>query len=247
MALAVVSLAACGAMAYLLLNNPTGAVLQEQKPHVVPTSESAEHRMHLRDFLEYGMPTALWRTDNLNTVNLNNAWKPRSAPSQTPTRNLFGVMDDNAERQAYLDKYAHLFYIRANDGQIPLTRAEGGSLVIQLPDGSNSSTLWNDNKRVLPYNPLVYRDWVRWNPHIFAVGGAKVYNANIGQPTEWETPTGGPHSSPINENTNPLGPGGTFQSIYRASSEREARDKFISKERVIAPPPSRYFNAKYRG
>ena len=246
-AVAFLGLAACGMAMYMLVNNPTGRVLQEQKPHVKNVEKSASHRMNLRDFTEFGMPLALWRTDNLNVTNLNNAWKPRSAPDQSPTRNLYDIFDASAERQSYLDKFGHLFYIRANDGQIPLTGAEGGSLTIQLPDGSRNSTLWNDTKRVLPYNPLVYRDWLRWNPHIYAVGGAPVYNSNIGQPTEWETPTGEPHSSPVNENTNPLGPGGTFQSIYRASNQRAAFDKFIARDHVITPPPSNYYNAKFRG
>lgn len=234
---------ALGAMAYLYSQEPS-----EPLPELPDPSFSSNKRMIMRDFHDMGIPLDLYKTSQLDTVNLNNAWKPRSAPDQRPTRSLYQLLETTSDTEAYLDKYAFRFYVRAEDGYVPQSRPEANPQTIELPGGGWSSTLKGDTHRTLQFQPLAYRDWHRWNPVQFAnPSNSKVFNGNVGAPTEFQTDLGQPTSAPINNNRNPYGPSrATMVNIPKARSARDSRNRFISRDQFLAPVHSRFQNAKYR-
>jgi len=234
-----------GSLAAIAWMNRTPA---EPLPELPDVDVSTTKKMIMRDFHDMGIPLDLYKTAQLDTVNLNNAWKPRSAPDQVPTRSLYRLLETTSDTETYLDKYAFGFYIRAEDGYIPCSRPEANPQTIELPGGGWTSTLKGDDKKTLQYQPLAYRDWHRWNPVQFAnPTNGKVFNGNVGAPTEFQTDLGQPTSAPINNNRNPYGPSrATFVNIPRARSERDSRNRFINRTQFLAPVHSRYQNAKYR-
>jgi hypothetical protein len=197
--------------------------------------------MYMRDFHDAGIFWGIERPTLLNVTNLNEAWKPYSAPSQKETRSLYELYKNESQKSAYLGEYAHPFYFM-RDGEIPLATPEQSNPNVELP--CRYTSFKGDPNQSLTYYPRVYYDYScgQDNPHIFSSGNNRVWNA--GQPTESEVLTV-PREGMVNREFNPWGPGGVLQRIFNARNERITQRKGVDRAVRTVPPPSSYFNSKY--
>jgi hypothetical protein len=194
-----------------------------------------------RDMHDTGIAWGIQRPTMLNVTDLNEAWKPYSAPDQTPSRSLFDLFKNEADKSAYLGKFAHPFYFM-RDGEIPLSTAEQSQPNVETI--SKTQSFKGDPNSSLCYYPRVYVDYHNGNnPHIYSTSERRVWNA--GQPTESEV-LYVPREGQVNREFNPWGPGGVLQRIFNTRNERETRRKGVDRATRTVPPPSTYFNSKYR-
>jgi hypothetical protein len=205
------------------------------------TSFEGMKHQYLRDFHDAGIHWGINRPTLLNVTNLNEAWKPYSAPSQTETRSLFELYKNESDKSAYLGEYAHPFYFMKN-GEIPLATPEQSNPNVELP--CRYTSFKGDPGGSLMHYPRVYYDYSCGvdNPHIFSENSKRVWNA--GQPTESEV-VHVPREGMVNREFNPWGPGGVLQRIFNVRNERETRRRGVDLARRAVPPPSTYFNTKY--
>lgn len=206
------------------------------------TSYEGQKHMYMRDMVDTGVVWGIQRPTMLNVTNLNEAWKPYSAPSQKPSRSLYGFFETESEKSAYLGQYAHPFYFMRN-GEIPLATPEQSNPNVEIP--CRGQSIKGDPTNSLANYPRVYAD-ISCNgptPHIFSKSESRVWNA--GQPTESEVVTV-PREGQVNREFNPWGPGGVLQRIFNTRNERETRRKGVDRSIRTVPPPSQYYNTKYR-
>lgn len=197
--------------------------------------------MNLRDIQDAGFLTGIERASNINIANVNEAYKPLSAPDQTPIRSLFTFCQNQAKRTALLAEYGHDFYFERN-GEIPLGTGEQQMLNVEVPGGGSNSSIRGDPGNSLSYYARVYRDYHGSNnPHLFS-NNSKTWNA--GEPEEWSQMFV-PREGQKREEWNPWGPGGVLQRVFTTRQERETRTKKVDRSRVLAPPPTTYYNNIY--
>lgn len=206
------------------------------------TSESGMQHTYMRDMHDAGISYSQFKPSMLNVTNLNEAWKPYSPPDQKETRSLFEFYQTQAKKNAYLGEYAHQFYFM-RDGEIPLASAEQSNPNVELP--CRFSSFRGDPNNSLTHYPRAYYDISCGGPtpHIFSEAKNRVWNA--GQPTESEV-VNVPREGQVNREFNPWGPGGVLQRIFNTRNERETRRKGVDRATRAVPPPSTYFNNKYR-
>lgn len=196
--------------------------------------------MNLRDIQDTGISTGTLKTSNLNVTNLNEAWKPRSAPPQKETRSLSEVYGNQADIQAYLAEYAHKFYFMKN-GEIQLGSSQQNNQNIEIP--MPNSSIRGDPGNSLTHYPRVYADYHGDgnNPHLFS-NNPNTWNA--GEPEEWSE-LWVPKEGQVNREWNPWGPGGVLQRLFNTRNERETRARGVDRSTVIAPPQTTYYNNIY--
>jgi hypothetical protein len=207
------------------------------------TSLAGMQHTYMRDFHDAGIFWGMNRPQMLNMTNLNDAWKPYSAPQQKSTRSLFQIYKNEAEKEAYLGQYAHPFYFM-KDGEIPLASAEQSNPNVEIP--CKGQSIRGDTGNSLAFYPRAYADLSQCDgntPHIFSKKGERIWNA--GQPTE-EEEVYVPREGQVNREFNPWGPGGVLQRLFSTRNERETRRKGVDRAVLTVPPPSSYYNSKYR-
>lgn len=252
---AILVLATLGVVGYVCTRDPQGGMGQNG---AVPkgaggkegardfgtnqTSLPGMKHTYMRDMHDAGINYAQFKPTMLSVTNLNEAWKPYSAPDQKETRSLFEFYQNQAEKNAYLGEYAHPFYFMRN-GEIPLATSEQSNPSVELP--CRYSSFKGDPNQSLTHYPRVYYDIGCGGPtpHIFSEARNKVWNA--GQPTESEV-VHVPREGQVNREFNPWGPGGVLQRIFNVRNERETRRLGVDRATRAVPPPSTYFNNKYR-
>lgn len=196
------------------------------------------YHMDLKNKQEAGIFWGTQRTQLLNVTNLNDAWKPRGAPAQKPTRSMFEFLTGVSETDSYLEKYGREFYF-LRDPEIPLANAEQSNPNVEVP--SQFSSIRGDPGNTLLNYPRVYVDYHGKNPHLFS-NNPKTWNA--GEPTEWEEQLV-PQEGQVNREFNPWGPGGVLQSLFAYRNENVTRNKKCNRATAAVPPPTKYYNNKY--
>lgn len=207
-------------------------------------SFSGINMMNLRDYKEMGFPLGQFRPSLLNITQLNEAWKPYSAPMPTSTRSLMTVYADEAQKQAYLSTSAPYFWF-LHDGEIPLNSAQQSNPNVEIP--CRDTSFRGDPGNSLSYYPRVYADRscaASSNPRPFQTKTSRVFNA--GMPDEgFETKWDFVGRNPINAEWNPWGAGGALQRVFQYRQERETMREGVDRSVRTAPPPSQYFNNIY--
>lgn len=196
-----------------------------------------KYRRLNRDNEEVGISWGNQRTKDLEMADLNEAYKPRSAPRQEDTRQITDIFRDQSDISAYLEQYGSSFYLRHN-GEMPLGSAQQSNLNVEIP--STSSSFRGDPGNSLLYYPRVYCDFDdtakgRQNRQ-FVCSNRNFYGA--GQPTESEECLV-PEEGRNNINMNPYGPGGQVQRLVAARNERDTRRYGADRSRIGRPPANR--------
>lgn len=193
-----------------------------------------------RDLSDVGISLGAARTGYLNMTNLNEAWKPRTAPRQKTTNNLSDVYRAEADSEAYLHQYAPQFYFQ-HIGEMPLSTAVQSNPNVEVPSAT-SSIRYDPHNSLLDY-PRVYVDYYGANPYLFT-GQLGTMNSN-GMPTETEVQFV-PHEGYLNFNHSPFGPGGDLQRLYNREAAEMSRQRGADRSTVLMPPPSNYFSSRYK-
>lgn len=171
----------------------------------------------LLDYAEGGIVYGIEKTQLLNMTNLNEAFKPWSAPMQKPTYSMGEFMESQANKNAYLEANAAPFYFW-RDGEIPLGSNQQAAVNIELP--STSSIRGDPNASLYTNFPRSYID-----------GGFEAHPPDSrasdkllgsGEPEEFDEPMV-PEEGKLNRDMNPYGPGGVIQTLMneRASMRTE--------------------------
>lgn len=207
---------------------------REPAPANVRTSETIEegelgqkYRGRYRDMHEMGMSYSIEKPTHLELTNLNEAWKPWSAPSQDPSRSVDSLFKYQAQKDAYLETYGYPFYFHKN-GEMPLASTQQSNPNVEVPS-YNSSFRWDPKNSLLNY-PRVYADGANSNP--FSTRKANMFGA--GEPTESEV-VQVPEEGRLNRENNPWGPGGTLQTIWTSQQETLTRRKGTNRSTLLAP------------
>lgn len=198
------------------------------------------YRQAHRDIKDAGISQGTLKTQNLNLTNLNEAWKPRTAPRQTPTHNVDDVYRDQSAIISYMEEYAHPFYFMRS-GEIPLGSSEQSNPNVEIP--LRGVSIKGDPNNSLAYYPRVYWDYdnEEKNPWLFT-GDRRVMAA--GEPEEMEERRVPPEGY-LNRNQNPWGPGGVVQRLHNGVNERVSRVKHCDRSEVVRPPYGSFIWSKY--
>lgn len=229
-------------LALLALLGTGGLVLTGTLPLIDPKDFTApddtlEERYHaeVRDMSDAGVYWGAVKPQLLNMTNLNESWKPRSAPRQEPTRDVTAIMRDQASQASYLMQYGPQFWFMKK-GEMPLATAEQSNPNVEIPNYGES--IRGDRHNLLAHYPRVYAEG--GNPNIFT-GDPGTLAA--GEPTEDEEREV-PFEGAQNYHFNPFGPGGVFQRLMASENERRGRRRRTDQAVVARPPVGRYLSYK---
>jgi hypothetical protein len=196
------------------------------------TSMMDDFKMYRKDLREAGISWGTQRTQDLNLNNLNEAYKPRSAPTQIPTWETDDIFTDQADINAYVNEFGYPFYFRRND-MVPLASALQGNLNIEIPVYGQSFR--GDYTNSLSHYPRVYSDK-------YASGDNRAYSTFTGyrgtmaaeEPESWEEVYVSKEGEP-NWAMNPFGPGGVIQKLYNKKAEKDTRRMKTNRSQIGMP------------
>lgn len=227
---ALIILGGLGAGAYVMTSVPVKDFKRDK------TNMLSKYSTNLRDNAEVGISWGTVRTQDLNLCNLNEAWKPRSAPTQKSTRNITDIFRDQADVNAYLEQFGPDFYLRQN-GELPMTSAQQSNLNIEIPSVF-SSFRGDPNNSLLNY-PRVYVDYDEsthgYPNREYICDDRNFYGA--GQPETREV-CKVPEEGRNNILMNPFGPGGKLQKLVNRFNEKQTEYYGADRSRIIRPPMS---------
>lgn len=185
------------------------------------------------DLTEAGMVYGIEKPTNLNVTNLNEAYKPWSAPSQAPTKNVLEFLGNQAISQAYLEAHATPFYFNKN-GEIPLASNQQSNPNVEIP---GMESIKGDRDASLSFYPRAYVD-----------SGEEIRKPSAEyrdhflqgmQPTEMEMDMPQPEGR-LNMDHNPWGPGGHHQRLFSRIHEEESRRRGIDRATILSPVDRSY-------
>ncbi len=219
-----------GAAAYYLTNYQVMDLDPGEKrvPTVLQTPLSTE-------FLKSGIVIGTLRPFYATVTSLNEAWKPYSAPEQTPTNNVGDVFHNFAVNIGYEESNAPAFFFKNPMAQISLASSEQSNPNLMLPVGwdtpKHSSGLGNYPRAYKEYeNQDLFQETHsgRWTSY--------GYNTDAGMPTETEVHHVPPDAGSIVADYNPWGPGGLLQNLFANGLASRTKQKGTNLSTIIGPP-----------
>lgn len=189
----------------------------------------------LKDLMSTGIVNATIRPFYLAFTDLNEAFKPHSAPFQTPTHDLGLILEQYDRNLAYEQSYAPAFFFKTPISQISLSTAEQSNPNVIVPDK------WSQppGAKSLGYHPRAYYEYHNQElydktyKNRFTTTG---YNTDAGMPTETEVHHVPPDAGPINIEFNPWGPGGLLQNLFNNGLQARTLTQGADLSTIIGPP-----------
>lgn len=181
------------------------------------------------DMSETGFIYGIERPMNMNLTNLNEAFKPYSAPRQTPTYSVPDVLQDKAKTLSYLEATASPFYFNKKQGYIPLGNNQNANPMVEIP---GKASIKGDRHQSLAHYPRVYFTSGEELKKKTSEPYDKMLDA--GMPTESEKKYV-PLTGKLNREWNPWGPGGHLQILFNRSKENKTRSKMTNQAHMMAP------------
>lgn len=200
------------------------------------TSLVETYRHNLKDLTETGMSTGLYKASWHQLADLNEVYRPRSAPSQVPTRNVNKIFRSEADIQAYLEEYGPRFYFRPT-GEIPLGTTAQSNPNVEIP--SRNTSIRGDPKASLGNYPRAWVDFTGLQNA--STDCTHVMDLGAGEPTEIEECEVPPEGL-LNRTMNPYGPGGAVQRINNARQETLTRHLGMDRSRIARPVVATFLN-----
>jgi hypothetical protein len=160
-------------------------------------------------------------------TNLNEAFKPYTAPRQKSTHSISEFLTGHTHRNAYLESNGHPFYF-SNDGCIPLSSTQQSNPNIEIP---SSASIKGDRFNSLANYSRVYIDsgYEQLPPN----SAAKHMLLGQGEPTEYEVPHV-PMEGKLNRDWNPWGPGGVSQTVSNRNHAYNTRIRGADRSHIIS-------------
>jgi hypothetical protein len=178
---------------------------------------------------EMGMAYGIEKPTLLNVTNLNEAYKPWSAPSQEETRSIPVFMGNQAVQHAYLEAYGAPFYFNKN-GEIPLSSNQQNNPNVEIP---GESSIQFDPNSSLSYYPRVYVD--QGEERRKPTGEYRDGFLQAFQPDEGMEMLRIQDEGRLNRDYNPWGPGGAYQRVFTRNQEELSRIRGVDRSTILAP------------
>lgn len=190
-------------------------------------NEDARKERIALDFRESGYVYGIEKAQNLNMTNLNEDFKPYSAPPQESTYSMTDFLDNKARNYAYLEANATPFYF-TRDGEIPLSSTQQSNPNVEIP---SRASIRGDKRSTLATYDRVYIDegYDQKMPDSRAVDRL----LGAGEPETLEV-VNVPEEGKLNRDWNPYGPGGVQQVLYNKRHEYETRKMGANRSHIIA-------------
>lgn len=188
--------------------------------------------MNQQELSETGISYSTFRPTNLNQANLNEAWKPISPPYNGHTRSVKKIFDEEANRYATVETYAHKFFYKPADGEIPYGTNQQSNPNVMLI--TTRSSFRNDPDNSLQKYPRTYYEYHDGNnPHLFADQYGR--NKWQGEPTEFEEQYV-PGDNWFKAIANPFAPGGWLQQLFGQKNAQDTIIRGANRGRIFATP-----------
>lgn len=183
------------------------------------------------DFREAGMVYGIERAQSLNVTNLNEDYKPYSAPPQESTYSMTEFLDNKAKNYAWLEANATPFYF-SRDGEIPLASTQQSNPNVEIP---SKAGIRGDTKSSLGTYSRAYIDsgYDDKTPS----SAAKDMMLGAGEPETYEV-TNVPEEGKLNRDWNPWGPGGVVQTLYNKQHEYVTQQRGTNRSHIVASESS---------
>lgn len=184
-------------------------------------------------FYDGGMTYGVGKPDQINLANLNEAYKPWTAPAIDGFPTVNKLYDQIATRTAYLQNYAYPFWFM-QDQQMPIGNNHNKVYNVELPKGG---TIWGDDHNTLRKLPRFYEDSLGY--HIFSNSGFVGEGDSAGEPTESLHRREDPDPRSIGARFNPYGPGGELQTLFTRQTAERSRRLGTNRSVVMGPVQGR--------
>ena len=196
-------------------------------------NEGAKKEKILLDMAESGMTYGIERAQHLNLTNLNEAYKPYSAPPQKSSHSIAEFLNNQASKNAYLENNATPFYFW-RDGEIPLATTQQSNPNVEIP---SRKSIKGDRFASLASYSRVYVD----SGYDTAPPNSSARDKMLGQgePETYEVPHV-PEEGKLNRDWNVYGPGGVNQVIYNQHHERLTRSRGANRSHIVASRSAGY-------
>jgi len=208
-------------------NNTNGRNMKTDVTEYKPLAPKFKRNM--MDISETGILYGIEKSSTKNLTNLNDAYKPWSAPRQKPTYSMVDIFKDRAETQAYLEATGTPFYFNKNQGEMVLGTTQQSNPLIEIP---GKMSIKGDRENSLAHYPRVYIDAGEEIKKKTSEPYDRMLNA--GMPTESETKLV-PMEGLLNREWNPWGPGGHLQTLFNRNHEKKSVKKGANQSNLMAP------------
>lgn len=207
-------------------------------PKAAPDSESEMESRYHRDLQEVGLFWGTQRQRITELINLNEVYKPRTAPLQKPTRNLNDIWEDQAETAAYLQKHGPQYHF-LRDGSIPLGQPQQSNPNVEII--SHQVSFQHDPSYSLTCYPRAYVDNCKGKT-TNSIFSNDPLTTEAGEPTTFSV-IHLPKTGLLNFNFNPWGPGGAVQNLNAEKHAARTRHVGVMQAEMVRPPQQTSYGA----
>lgn len=226
-------LLALGGGAYLLTSGKQPRLDKKQ------TSQFEDYQVFSRDNQEAGISWGTQRSKDFQLANLNEVYKPRSAPRQKGTNTVNDVFKDQADVGSWLTQNTYPFFFR-RVSEVPLSTAAQSNLNIEIPVKGRSFR--GDPLNSLAHYPRVYSDNVRASDRNALLFTGEKGTLAAEEPETTEELRYARDNQP-QFLYNPFGPGGVIQRLTNRGSR--AKTKRIKADQARIGTPSRLDRGRF--
>jgi len=219
-----------GGLAYIFSTYPTeeDASANTKVPNLLQTGM-------LKDFNSTGIVLGTIRPFYLAFTELNEAFKPHSAPSQKGTYSLSETFADYGRNQSYEMAHAPDFFFKSPIAQISLATAQQSNPNVIVPDSWSAPP----GAQALGHHPRAYQEYKNealfneTQKNRFTTSG---YNTDGGMPTETDVRHDPPDAGVISTEYNPWGPGGLLQNLFNNGLAQRTKKNGTNLSTILGPP-----------
>lgn len=201
------------------------AMTEEVTKYKDPAPKKANNMFN---YSEMGITYGLNKPHTLAWSNLNEAYKPRSAPMQRSTSDLVDIFEDQAEISAYLEATGAAFYFDERQGSIPVATSQQSNPLVEVPPGS----LKGDRNKSLLYYPRVYVDRGEEIKKTTSEPYDKFLDAGMPETSEKKYV---PLTGRLNRASNPWGNGGKLNRVFTKRQEFESERRGADRAVLMQP------------
>lgn len=188
-----------------------------------------KERRNMMDFSEMGFTYSVAKANTFNLVNLNEAYKPWSAPTQKSTMDIVDIFEDQAKNLAHLEAFSTPFYFTNRQGSIPLGTNQNTNPQVAIP---TKASIKGDRNRSLANYPRVY---IQSGEEIKKLTAEPCDGfLDAGMPEE-ENKKYVPLTGKLNRDWNPWGNGGHLQRIFNKRQETTTERKKANRSILMGP------------
>lgn len=198
--------------------------------------QETNYNLELDEMERNGISYSVAKASDLSMVNINDAWKPYGPPRQMGIKpgKIHDLYRNEAERNAYVRTYGMAPFVRRNEMEIPVGKAQQSNMNITIP----SSKLPKDNPfHALQFYPRVYIDEENWDTNLqLADPEFKVWGSNQ-WPSEWLPGENHDDEGRFSYWLNPWGLNGNYLNLFRQQHAAKTRSELpnLPQDSIVRP------------